>query len=95
MDRETVLGSSGIDLNKKFDKAGIAVFVKVLTLVKAPFWDSMDDLEVPGLIDNLDAKRIADPAGMSDLDFADAMVCEWNSWVNLAIRAGILREMTH
>ncbi|MEV2222681.1 VWA domain-containing protein [Nocardia vinacea] len=68
-----------------------AVFVKVLTLVRAPFWDRMDDLEVPGLIDNLDAKRITDPAGMSDLDFADAMVCEWDSWVDLATRAGILR----
>jgi len=68
-----------------------AVFVKVLTLVRAPFWDRMDDLEVPGLIDNLDAKRITDPAGMSDLDFADAMVCEWDSWIDLATRAGILR----
>lgn len=68
-----------------------AVFVKVLTLVDAPFWDRMDDLDVPGLIDNLDAKRITDPAGMSDLAFSDAMVDEWRAWVELATRAGILR----
>lgn len=67
-----------------------AVFVKVLTLVDAPFWDNQDDLVVPGLIDNLDAKRVADPAGMSDLAFADVMVDEWNSWVASATSAGIL-----
>ncbi|WP_280413154.1 VWA domain-containing protein [Nocardia asiatica] len=67
------------------------VFVKVLTLVSAPFWDRMDDLTVPGLIDNLDAKRIKDPAGMSDLAFADAMVDEWSTWIELATRAGILQ----
>ncbi|WP_280412584.1 VWA domain-containing protein [Nocardia asiatica] len=67
-----------------------AVFVKVLTLVDAPFWDSMDDLDVPGLVDNLDAKRVHDPAGMSDLAFADVMVDEWHSWVQAATRAGIL-----
>lgn len=67
-----------------------AVFVKVLTLVPAPFWDRMDDLDVPGLIDNLDAKRVHDPAGMTDLAFADVMVDEWQSWVAAATSAGIL-----
>ncbi|WP_330253125.1 VWA domain-containing protein [Nocardia sp. NBC_00565] len=67
-----------------------AVFVKVLTLVNAPFWDSMDDLDVPGLIDNLDAKRVINPASMSDLAFADVMVDEWQSWVTAATSAGIL-----
>ncbi|WP_043654535.1 VWA domain-containing protein [Nocardia thailandica] len=66
------------------------VFVKVLTLVNAPYWDSMDDLEVPGLIDNLDAKQILDPAGITDLAFADAMVDEWHTWVQAATAAGIL-----
>ncbi|MFE3052285.1 VWA domain-containing protein [Nocardia sp. NPDC059239] len=68
-----------------------AVFVKVLTLVPAPFWDQMDDLEIPGLIDNLDAKRVADPASMSDLAFADVMVDEWRTWVDAATAAGILQ----
>ncbi|MEU4709457.1 VWA domain-containing protein [Nocardia salmonicida] len=68
-----------------------AVFIKVLTLVPAPFWDSMDNLDVPGLIDNLDAKRIENPAGMTDLAFAEAMVDEWDSWMRLALQAGILR----
>lgn len=66
------------------------VFVKVLTLVSAPFWDSMDDLVVPGLVDNLDAKQVRDPAGMADLAFSDVMVDEWPSWVESATRAGIL-----
>ncbi|MFD6400737.1 VWA domain-containing protein [Nocardia sp. NPDC060249] len=66
------------------------VFVKVLTLVPAPYWDRMDDLEVPGLIDNLDAKQILDPAGITDLAFADAMVDEWHTWVHDANAAGIL-----
>ncbi|MFE2994172.1 VWA domain-containing protein [Nocardia sp. NPDC059246] len=68
-----------------------AVFVKVLTLVPAPFWDQMDDLEIPGLIDNLDAKRVDDPASMSDLAFADVMVDEWRTWVDAAKAAGILQ----
>jgi hypothetical protein len=67
-----------------------AVFIKVLTLVPAPFWSSMDDLEVPGLIDNLDAKQITDPAGMPDSVFTDIMVDEWPSWVQAATTAGIL-----
>lgn len=67
-----------------------AVFVKVLTLVPAPFWDSMDDLDVPGLVDNLDAKRVQNPAAMTDLAFADVMVDEWQSWVAAATTAGIL-----
>ncbi|MEV5391900.1 VWA domain-containing protein [Nocardia farcinica] len=68
-----------------------AVFVKVLTLVDAPFWAAQDDLDVPGLIDNLDAKRLPDPSAMSDLAFADVMVDEWGTWIDLATRAGILR----
>ncbi|MFE5290109.1 VWA domain-containing protein [Nocardia sp. NPDC056611] len=67
------------------------VFIKVLTLVPAPFWDEMDDINIPGLIDNLDAKRVVDPAGMSDLDFADVMVDEWRTWIAAATAAGILR----
>jgi hypothetical protein len=66
------------------------VFLKVLTLEDAPFWDSMDDMVVPGLIDNLDAKRVADPANMADLAFADVMVDEWHSWIDAAVAAGIL-----
>lgn len=67
-----------------------AVFMKVLTLVNAPFWASMDDLDVPGLVDNIDAKQVRDPAGMSDLAFADVMVDEWQFWVQAATVAGIL-----
>ncbi len=67
-----------------------AVFIKVLTLVPAPFWDRMDDEVTRGLVDNLDAKQVHDPAGMTDLAFADVMVDEWQSWVQAATAAGIL-----
>lgn len=66
------------------------VFVKVLTLVPAPYWDRMDDTVTAGLVDNLDAKRVTDPASMSDLAFADVMVDEWHTWVQAATTAGIL-----
>ncbi|MGI5216229.1 VWA domain-containing protein [Nocardia sp. CA-290969] len=69
---------------------GYPVFVKVLTLVRAPFWDQQDNLRAPGLIDNIDAKRITKITGMSDLAFADVMVDEWPSWVQAATAAGIL-----
>ncbi|WP_029926357.1 VWA domain-containing protein [Nocardia otitidiscaviarum] len=68
-----------------------AVFVKVLTLVPAPFWDRLDRQAVPGLVDNLNAQRVTDPTAMSDLAFADVMVDEWRTWVDAATTAGILR----
>jgi hypothetical protein len=68
------------------------VFLKVLTLAEAPFWKGMDDIEIPGLIDNLDTKPIEDPAGISDLAFAEAMVDEWDTWVEAALSVGILRH---
>lgn len=67
-----------------------AVFVKVLTLVEAPFWDRVDKLSVPGRVDNLNAQQVHDPAGMSDLAFADVMVEEWSIWVEAATRARVL-----
>lgn len=71
--------------------AKYAVFVKVLTLVPAPFWDSIDNIRERGRVDNLNARRVIDPAGMSDLAFADVMVDEWAPWVGAATRTGILR----
>lgn len=67
------------------------VFVKVLTLVDAPFWEAMNSRVVPGTIDNLNAQRVKQPERMSDRAFADVMVAEWDSWVALAQSAGILR----
>ncbi|MFD3594361.1 VWA domain-containing protein [Nocardia sp. NPDC058640] len=66
------------------------VFVKVLSLVKAPYWSKMDKLVVPSLIDNLDAKQVLNPASVTDLAFADIMVDEWKTWVHNANAAGIL-----
>ncbi len=43
------------------------------------------------LVDNCDAKTITDPDGITDDEFAEAMVDEWNSWIHEATAAGVLR----
>lgn len=70
--------------------ARYAVFVKVLSLVDAPFWTRRDTMTVPGRVDNLNAKQVRDLAAMTDLEFAEVMVDEWSTWVEAATRAGVL-----
>lgn len=70
--------------------ARYAVFVKVLSLVDAPFWRRMDTMSVPGRVDNLNAQQVRDLAAMTDLAFAEVMVDEWSTWVDAATRAGVL-----
>jgi hypothetical protein len=41
-------------------------------------------------VDNVDAKDMPDPAGVSDLAFADAMADEWDTWLESTTAAGIL-----
>jgi hypothetical protein len=66
------------------------VFVKVLSLIDAHYWNKMDDLVVRGRVDNIDAKQVLDPIGINDLPFADLMTDEWSSWIAEAKSAGIL-----
>lgn len=77
------------------DLARYPVFLKFLALRSVPYLAELDDLEQtrPGarILDNVDAKTIADPAGISDADFAEAMVDEWDSWLKEATAAGVLR----
>ena len=77
------------------DLARYPVFLKFLAIRDVPYLQELDDLEQvkPGarLLDNVDAKTINDPAGMSDSDFAEAMTDEWDSWLAAATAAGVVR----
>lgn len=67
------------------------VFLKFLAIQPVSYLQELDDLpDSQRLLDNVDSKYIDNPAGISDLNFADAMVDEWDSWIDLATRAGIL-----
>lgn len=66
------------------------VFLKFLAIQQVPYLQKLDDMD-GRLIDNADAKFIDDPAGMSNLEFADAMADEWNTWIAEAQRVGILQ----
>lgn len=65
------------------------VFLKFLAIQNVPYLQKLDDMD-GRLIDNADAKFISDPAGISDLNFADAMTDEWATWIGAAQVAGIL-----
>ena len=70
------------------------VFVKILATTDDAwsYLSGLDDMDSSRrLVDNVDAKLMRDPAGLSDLEFANAMVDEWNTWVSAATAAGILR----
>ena len=65
--------------------ANYPVFIKFLAIRPVDFLQELDDLpDSVRLLDNVDAKFIDDPSGISDLNFAEAMADEWDSWFNLA-----------
>lgn len=74
--------------------ASYPVFLKFLSIRNVPYLKELDDLDDPAqrLLDNVDAKpeEGEDLLSMSDLEFANAMADEWNSWFDLATKAGIL-----
>lgn len=73
--------------------AGYPVFLKFLALDHVAYLDELDDNPGPRLLDNVDSKPDADgPAilDMTDLQFADAMATEWDSWIEAATKAGVL-----
>lgn len=77
------------------DLARYPVFVKFLAIRPVRYLQDLDDLEQtqPGarLLDNVDAKTIADPARVTDAEFAEAMTDEWDSWLRGATAAGVVR----
>lgn len=71
--------------------AGYPVFVKFLAIRNVPYLNELDDMSPDHrLLDNVDAKSFADPASVSDMEFADAMADEWDSWITAATKAGVL-----
>ena len=73
------------------DLARYPVFVKFLAIREVPYLAELDDMDPDArLLDNVDAKFFDDPASVSDLQFADAMADEWDSWVAAATKAGVL-----
>jgi hypothetical protein len=68
------------------------VFLKFLAIQRVNYLQELDDLPAKKrLLDNVDAKFISDPSGMSDKDFAEAMVDEWDTWIAEATRERVLR----
>lgn len=67
-------------------------FVKILaTTDDARVWLEKLDNNLAGvLVDNIDAKFMADPDALSDLEFAQAMADEWSTWTDAALNAGVL-----
>lgn len=66
------------------------VFLKFLAIRPVDYLQELDDMG-GRLVDNADAKFLANPGSMSDLEFAEAMVDEWDSWISAAQGAGLLR----
>ncbi|KXO90938.1 von Willebrand factor type A domain (plasmid) [Tsukamurella tyrosinosolvens] len=67
-----------------------AVFLKFLAIRPVDYLQELDDMD-GRLVDNADAKFLSNPSGVSDLEFAEAMVDEWDSWITAAQTAGLLR----
>jgi hypothetical protein len=73
------------------DLSRYPVFLKFLAIREVDYLRELDDMRPDvRLVDNVDAKFFDDPAGVSDLAFADAMADEWDAWLAAAKTAGIL-----
>lgn len=75
------------------DLARYPVFLKFVAIRQVPYLQELDDLPSDRrLLDNVDAKFFNDPAAVSDLEFAEALADEWDTWIVAAKRAGVVRE---
>lgn len=75
------------------DLARYPVFIKFLAIRDVPYLRTLDDLgDDKRLLDNVDAKFFKDLSNVTDEAFADAMVDEWDTWVDAAKAAGILTD---
>jgi hypothetical protein len=71
--------------------AGYPVFLKFLAIRNVPYLDQLDNMGADQrLLDNVDTKAFNEPSSVSDMEFADAMADEWDSWVAAATKAGVL-----
>lgn len=75
------------------DLSRYPVFIKFLAVRKVKFLEELDDMsDSERLLDNVDTKEYTSLAGVSDQDFANDMADEWDSWVKLALSAGVLTQ---
>ena len=74
--------------------AAYPVFLKLLAVKPVEYFATLDDLDdTRRLLDNVDAKPEhggKSLLAMNDSEFADAMIDEYDSWIDLAVSAGIL-----
>lgn len=80
---------------KVVELAGYPVFLKFLALREVSYLSELDDLDASKrLLDNVDAKPEAGSGQnlltATDLEFAEAMVDEWDSWIADATKANVL-----
>ncbi|WP_053065289.1 VWA domain-containing protein [Micromonospora sp. RV43] len=74
------------------DLARYPVFLKFIAIREVPYLQELDDLPADRrLLDNVDAKFFNDPSAVSDLEFADALADEWDTWISAAQRAGVVQ----
>jgi hypothetical protein len=76
------------------DLARYPVFLKFLALKPVAYLAELDDLDPSKrLLDNVDAKPSTHELNLlscTDMQFADAMADEWDSWIAAATKAGVL-----
>lgn len=77
------------------DMARYPAFIKFLALRPVKYLATLDDLDDSfRLLDNCDAQpgrgSSVNLLTCSDMDFQEAMAGEWDSWINLATKAGVL-----
>ena len=77
-----------------YDLAGYPVFLKLLAVRPVAYFQTLDDYDGPSrLLDNCDTKTSTgdlDLLTCTDLQFAEAMADEWDTWIDAAHRHGIL-----
>lgn len=73
------------------DLARYPVFIKFLAVREVRYLQELDDLgDDKRLLDNVDSKFYDNVTSVSDEQFADDMVDEWDSWTTAALKAGVL-----
>lgn len=75
------------------DLARYPVFIKFLAVRPVRFLEELDNLSgSERLLDNVNTKEYTNLSGVSDQQFADDMVEEWDSWTTAALAAGVLKQ---
>ncbi len=77
------------------DLSRYPVFLKLLAIRPVEYFQTLDDLDgTKRLLDNVDTKSSTEALDLltcTDLEFAEAMADEWDTWVAAATAAGVLR----